>query len=77
MNLHTAAWIMTGIFFLCGILSLGAAIFNWHWFFRSVNVRMLTLGARRGVARIIYALAGMLMVAAACHLYVNEIMHSS
>lgn len=77
MDIHTAARIMTGIFSLCGIFSLGAAIFNWHWFFRSANVRMLTLGARRPLARLIYAMAGILMLLAACHLYVNEIMHNS
>lgn len=71
MTLPAATRLMSAIFALCGILSVAAALLNPDWFFRSANVRLLTLGARRPVARLIYAIFGLLMLAAAYRLWLD------
>lgn len=63
---------MSGIFAIAGIVSLLASALNADWFFRSANVRMLTLGARRSLQRIIYAIFGLLMIAAAIRLFLES-----
>lgn len=69
MTVQTATRLMSGIFALCGVMSLIASVFNFDWFFRSANVRMLTLGARRHIQRILYGFFGLLMLAAAYRLW--------
>lgn len=63
---------MSGIFAIAGIVSLLASALNADWFFRSANVRMLTLGTRRPLQRIIYAIFGLLMMAAAIRLFLES-----
>jgi uncharacterized membrane protein YuzA (DUF378 family) len=46
------------LFFVAGMLSLLAAIFNWDWFFNSSNAKLLTGTFSRTIARIVYAVIG-------------------
>ena len=72
MSLTAATLLMSGIFAIAGIVSLLASALNADWFFRSANVRMLTLGARRPLQRIIYAIFGLLMIATAIRLFLDS-----
>ena len=72
MSLTAATLLMSGIFAIAGIVSLLASALNADWFFRSANVRMLTLGARRLLQRIIYAIFGLLMIATAIRLFLES-----
>lgn len=68
MNVSTAAWIMSAIFCLGGMISLLAALLNWEWFFRSEGVRMIVGRISRKWQRMIYAAVGLLMLCMAAHL---------
>lgn len=46
------------VFFVAGMLSILASLFNWHWFFESSNARMLTGKMSRRAARLLYAVLG-------------------
>lgn len=69
MDIHFAARLMAVIFGGCGMLSVAAAVMNWDWFFRSVNVRMLTFGLRRPYQRLIYGICGCMMILMCCRLW--------
>lgn len=56
------AIIVLALFLLSGILSLGAAIANWNWFFNSKNCRMLTAQLSRNQARFLYGIIGSLIL---------------
>lgn len=56
------AIIVLALFLLSGILSLGAAIANWNWFFNSKNCRMLTAHLSRNQARFLYGIIGSLIL---------------
>lgn len=71
MELGIAAIIMASLFGLCGIMSILASLLNWDWFFRSVNVRMLTFGMRRPWQRVLYGLCGVAMIFMAIRLFLD------
>lgn len=67
--------IITIIFSASGLLAVAAALMNWDWFFNTSNARMLVGRLRRSTARIVYLIAGLLILAmvAAIHLRLAEI----
>ena len=56
------AIIVLCLFLVSGILSLGAAIANWEWFFNSKNCRIFTSRLSRRQARWLYGLLGALIL---------------
>ena len=46
------------VFFVAGMLSILASVFNWHWFLESSNAQMLTGKMSRRAARLLYAALG-------------------
>ncbi len=56
------ALIVLSLFLLSGLLSLGAALGNWAWFFGSKNARMLTARLSRAQARWLYGIIGLLIL---------------
>ncbi|MGM9833158.1 MAG: immunity 17 family protein [Candidatus Limisoma sp.] len=53
-----ASIFICAVFFVAGMLSILASLFNWHWFFESSNARMLTGKMSRRAARLLYAALG-------------------
>lgn len=53
-----ASIFICAVFFVAGMLSILASLFNWHWFFESSNARMLTVKMSRRAARLLYAALG-------------------
>lgn len=64
---------ITVVFALSGLLAVAASLLNWDWFFNARNARMLVGRYRRRTARIVYFVAGVLILAmvAAIHLRVR------
>ena len=57
MSVRTAAIVMASLLALGGLFAAAAAAFNWGWFFRSPNTRMLSFGIRRRARiRLLYLL---------------------
>ena len=56
------AIIVLCLFLVSGILSLGAAMANWEWFFNSKNCRIFTSRLSRRQARWLYGLLGALIL---------------
>lgn len=56
------AIIVLCLFLTSGILSLGAAMANWEWFFNSKNCRIFTSRLSRRQARWLYGLLGVLIL---------------
>ena len=56
------ALIVLCLFLISGILSLGAAIADWNWFFNSKNCHMLTSRLSRRKARWLYGIIGCLIL---------------
>ncbi len=54
--------IVLTLFLFSGILSLGAAIGNWAWFFNSKNARMLTGKLSRTQSRWLYGIVGIFIL---------------
>ena len=63
MSLIAATYLLAAIFAACGIFSLTAGLAGWEWFFRSMNVRMLTGRLSRGAARMVYIILGLVIIA--------------
>ncbi|MBD5285069.1 MAG: hypothetical protein HDS29_02180 [Bacteroides sp.] len=68
MSLLTATYLLAAIFAAGGLFSLSAALFGWEWFFNSANVKLLTGKMSRSVARVLYALIGVAILAMALYL---------
>lgn len=68
MSLNAATYLLAAIFGACGIFSLTAGIAGWDWFFRSMNVRMLTGRLSRTVARMVYVVLGLVIIAMAVYI---------
>ncbi len=72
MNVRTAAIVMASLLALCGLFAAAAAAFNWEWFFRSPNTRMLSFGIRRrSRIRILYLLYAAAMIAMSVRLFLD------
>lgn len=54
---------VTLVFLLSGFLAILAAVCNWDWFFNSNNAKMITGKCRRSTARLVYFVAGCLILA--------------
>ena len=50
------------VFFVAGMLSILASVFNWHWFFFFFYARMLTGKMTRRMARVLYAALGIAII---------------
>lgn len=68
MSLNAATYLLAAIFAACGVFSLTAGIAGWDWFFRSMNVRMLTGRLSRSAARAVYIVLGMVIIAMAIYM---------
>lgn len=64
-QLTMPAWILAGVFAMCGLLSLLAAVFGWKWFFDTASAAMAGARRSRRGARIFYGVAGAAIIAAA------------
>ncbi|MCW3807966.1 Imm17 family immunity protein [Plebeiibacterium marinum] len=61
---------LSWIFILFGCLILGAAIFNWNYFFKLRKAQMLVKAVGLTTARIIYAVLGLIFaLTGANHLF--------
>ncbi len=69
MTLHGATLLLVALFSVCGVFSIVAGIAGWDWFFNSVNVRVLTGKLRRPLARLLYVVLGMAILAMAMYMY--------
>ena len=59
MGMH---YFIQGVFVLVGVLSIGAALFNWDWFFTAHNTQFIVNNVGRPRARLFYAVLGILMM---------------
>lgn len=66
---------ITVVFSVSGLLAVAAALMNWDWFFNTSNARMLVGRLRRSTARLVYLIAGLLILAmvGVMHLRLAEI----
>lgn len=62
---------VTLVFSLSGALAVLASLFNWNWFFESGNAKLLTGKFRRRTARIVYFVAGILILAMVAAIYLR------
>lgn len=69
--MNAAALIMASMFAIGGVFSLIAAVAGWDWFFRSPNVKALTMGVGKRWQRVIYGIAGLLMIAASTRIILD------
>ncbi len=69
MSVTAASFILVGLFALGGVFSIAAGIAGWEWFFRSINVKVLTGKLRRPYARLFYIVLGLAILAMALYLY--------
>lgn len=56
-------WFVSAIFVASGLLAILASAFNWDWFFKSNNARLLVGRLSRRGARIVYFIIGCLILA--------------
>ena len=55
--------VITAVFSISGLLAVLAALLNWNWFFNTRNARMLVGRYKRRTARVVYFVAGLLIIA--------------
>lgn len=63
-----ATYILAAIFGLCGVTALAAGVTGARWFFSASGSRAFTGRRHRLAARVLYAVAGALMILAALYL---------
>ena len=64
-------YLIQGIFVIVGLLAIGAAIFNWDWFFQAQNTQLIVKNVGRKRARLFYAVLGILMIATAVYFFLE------
>ena len=64
-------YLIQGIFVIVGLLAIGAAIFNWDWFFQAQNTQLIVKNVGRERARLFYAVLGILMIATAVYFFLE------
>ena len=64
-------YIIQGIFVVAGALAILASAFNWDWFFKAQNTRLIVQNVGRTRARLFYALLGLLMIGAAIYFFLE------
>jgi hypothetical protein len=68
MEMH---YLIQGIFVIVGLLAIGAAIFDWDWFFQAQNTQLIVKNVGRKRARLFYAALGILMIATAVYFFLE------
>ena len=68
MEMH---YLIQGIFVIVGLLAIGAAIFDWDWFFQAQNTQLIVKNVGRKRARLFYAVLGILMIATAVYFFLE------
>ncbi|MBD5345777.1 MAG: hypothetical protein HDR92_01435 [Bacteroides sp.] len=63
-----ALWILASVFILGGITAFIAGITGARWFFSAAGSRAFTGRRHNAAARVIYTIAGLLMIAAGLNL---------
>lgn len=66
-NAVLASRILACLFFASGMLALVAGVAGWDWFFNNYNVKFLTGRMGRRVARLLYGLLGLAIIAMGIH----------
>ena len=64
-------YLIQGIFVIVGLLAIGAAIFDWDWFFQAQNAQLIVKNVGRKRARLFYAVLGILMIATAVYFFLE------
>ena len=64
-------YLIQGIFVIVGLLAIGAAIFDWDWFFQAQNTQLIVKNVGRKRARLFYAVLGILMIATAAYFFLE------
>ena len=64
-------YLIQGIFVIVGLLAIGAAIFDWDWFFQAQNTQLIVKNVGRKRARLFYAALGILMIATAVYFFLE------
>ena len=64
-------YLIQGIFVIVGLLAIGAAIFDWDWFFQAQNTQLIVKNVGRKQARLFYAVLGILMIATAVYFFLE------
>ena len=60
-------YLLLGILALNGIISLLAALLDWDWFFTAQNTQFIVRRVSRRLARLIYGVLGLILIAAAIY----------
>ena len=68
MEIH---YLIQGIFVIVGLLAIGAAIFDWDWFFQAQNTQLIVKNVGRKRARLFYVVLGILMIATAVYFFLE------
>jgi hypothetical protein len=68
MEMH---YLIQGIFVIVGLLAIGAAIFDWDWFFQAQNTQLIVKNVGRKRTRLFYAVLGILMIATAVYFFLE------
>ena len=64
-------YLIQGISVIVGLLAIGAAIFDWDWFFQAQNTQLIVKNVGRERARLFYAVLGILMIATAVYFFLE------
>ena len=64
-------YLIQGIFVIVGLLAIGAAVFDWDWFFQAQNTQLIVKNVGRKRARLFYAALGILMIATAVYFFLE------
>lgn len=64
-------YIVQGIFFVAGGISLLAGILNWDWFFESQSAQFIVQNVGRKRSRLFYGLLGVICIATAIFFFFN------
>lgn len=62
------------LFFLTGIISLLAALFDWEWFFTAQNAQFLAKSLGRIKTRLFYGILGGILIGTAILLFHNRLL---
>lgn len=66
-------FVVQGLFFLAGIVSVLAALLNWNWFFNARNSQLIVRNVGRNRARLFYGVLGFILMSMAVFFYFETV----
>ncbi len=66
-------FVVQGLFFLAGIVSVLASLLNWNWFFNARNSQLIVRNVGRNRARLFYGVLGFILMSMAVFFYFETV----